>query len=78
MSKLYVNVSVKFLGQRRHTFVDNATRYDVLEPRKVDVTVERQSVAGDQVAAVHAHGADLVVPDPDTRVWRSGKDKGGI
>ena len=43
----------------------------MFEPGHVHVTVEGQSVAGDQVAVVNAHGADLVVPDPDACVWRS-------
>ena len=44
----------------------DAARDDVAKPREVDVAVEGEAVAGDHVAVVDTHGADLVIADPHT------------
>ena len=42
------------------------------EPGEVGAAVKGEAVAGDQVAVVDTHGADLVVADPDPGVGGSG------
>ena len=62
----------ELLTERGHTRAVNTARDDVTEPAKVCVTVEGEPVAGDQVAVVDSHGADLVVADPDPGVRGTG------
>ena len=49
------------LSQRGHSLVGDTAGHDVVEPAQVDVAVESQAVAGDQVFAMHAHRTHLLL-----------------